>query len=223
MVTKSMKYSYFPLQRILALHPNTSKAAFLDTAFEFISIENENTYNKMMIGDSHLHAMPLSLRISDDEIMSKFDFILNIEHDININQFSCTINASLDLFSVETVDRISQRFHTMLNHFFLSSDVQMKKSIYNLSLILPDERLLMQSINNTQVLFSSVTCIHHEFVNQAMKYPQKLAIELDNQSLTYCELLHYTQVLSLNLLNNHQIIPGEIVCQCIQRSLSMVS
>jgi non-ribosomal peptide synthetase component F len=111
----------------------------------------------------------------------------------------------------------------MLNHFFLSSDVQMKKSIYNLSLILPDERLLMQSINNTQVLFSPLTCIHHEFVNQAMKYSQKLGIELDDQSLTYCELLHYAQALSLNLLNNHQIIPGEIVCQCVERSISMVS
>jgi non-ribosomal peptide synthetase component F len=222
MVTNSMKYSYFPLQRILAQHPNTSKAAFLDTSFEFISIENENTYNEVMIGDSHLHAMPLSLKISEVEIMSKFDFILNIEHDININQFSCTINASLDLFSVETVDKISQGFHTMLNHFFLSSDGQMKKSIYELSLILPDERLLMQSINNTQVLFSSVTCIHHEFVCQAMTYSQKLAIELDDQSLTYSELLHYTQVLSLSLLNNHYIIPGEIVCQCVERSLSMV-
>ena len=90
-------------------------------------------------------------------------------------------------------------------------------------MILPDERLLMQSINNTQVLFSPVSCIHHEFVCQAMKYSQKVAVELDDQSLTYGELLHYTQVLSLNLLNNHQIIPGEIVCQCVERSVSMVS
>ena len=146
---------------------------------------------------------PISINISEDEIMSKFDFILSIEHDMNINQLSCTINASLDLFNVETIAKISQEFHAMLKQLFISSDDQMKKSIYELSLILPDERLLMQSINNTQVLFPSVTCIHHEFVYQAMKYSQKLAVELDEQSLTYCELLYYTQVLSLNLLNNH--------------------
>jgi non-ribosomal peptide synthetase component F len=132
------------------------------------------------------------------------------------------MNASLDLFNVETIDKISQEFHAMLNQLFLSSDVQMNKSIYELSLILPDERLLMQSINNTQVLFSPLTCIHHEFVYQSMKYSQKLAVELDDQSLTYSELLHYTQVLSLNLLNNHRIISDEIVCQCVERSLSMV-
>ena len=81
----------------------------------------------------------------------------------------------------------------------------------------------MQSMNNTQVLFPSVSCIHHEFVCQAMKHPQKLAVELDDQSLTYSELLYYVQVLSLNLLNKQRIVPGEIICQCVERSLSMVS
>ena len=41
MLTNSMKYSYFPLQRILAQHPNTSKPAFLDTSFEFQLTEND--------------------------------------------------------------------------------------------------------------------------------------------------------------------------------------
>ena len=40
----------------------------------------------------------------------------------------------------------------------------------------------MQSLNNTQVSFPFLTCIHHEFVQQVMKYPQKLAVELDDQS-----------------------------------------
>ncbi|CAF4159847.1 unnamed protein product, partial [Adineta steineri] len=81
----------------------------------------------------------------------------------------------------------------------------------------------MQSMNNTQVSFSSpVNCIHHEFVYQVMKHPQKLAVELDEQSLTYCELLHYVQVLSLILLNEYHVVPGEVVCQCVERSLSMV-
>ena len=64
----------------------------------------------------------------------------------------------------------------------------------NHHLILPDERLLTQSMNNTEVLFPRASCIHHEFMYQAMKHPQKLAVELDDQSLTYSELLHYTQL-----------------------------
>ena len=116
--TSSLEYSYFPLQRILAQHPNASKPAFLDTSFDFYSIENKKNKNEVVIGDSRLHAMPISIKISEDEIMSKFDFALTIQHDININQLSCTINASLDLFDAKTVEKIAQRFHSMLEQLF---------------------------------------------------------------------------------------------------------
>jgi len=218
-----LQYSYFPLQRILAQHPDASNPTFLDTSFEFISYRKQNDKNEVAIGDSRLFSIPFTIEISDDEIMSKFDFILSIQHDLNNNDFSCTINASLDLFNVETVDKISQRFHSMLHQLFGSIDIQMERPIYEISLTLPNERTLIKSLNNTQVLFPSTSCIHHEFVYQAMKCPQKLAVELDEQSLTYCELLYYAQILSSNLLNTYHVVSGEIFCQCVERSLSMVS
>jgi non-ribosomal peptide synthetase component F len=222
--TSSLKYSYFPLQRILAQHLNVSKPAFLDTSFVFHCTKSENIEYELMIGNSRLHTMPISIKISEDEIMSKFDFALTIQHDLNINQLSCTIDASLDLFNIETINKIGQRFYSMLYQLFqFMTNDQMKKPIYELSLILSDERLLMQSVNNTEVLYPSVTCIHYEFVCQVMQHSQKVAVELDEQSLTYCELCHYIQLLSLNLLNKHEIVSGEIVCQCVERSLSMVS
>ncbi|CAF4310108.1 unnamed protein product, partial [Adineta steineri] len=154
--------------------------------------------------------------------MNKYDFIASFQHNLDVNALSCTINASLDLFNVETIDKISQRFRSMLHQLFTPVDDEMNKSIYEISLTLPNERLLMQSMNNTKVTFNSSTCIHHEFVYQVMKHPQKLAVELDEQSLTYAELLYYVQVLSLHLINKYIVIPGEIICQCVERSLSMV-
>jgi non-ribosomal peptide synthetase component F len=221
-ITSSMKYSYFPLQRILAQYPNVSKPTFLDTSFEFRSNESDNKKNEVMIRDARLSAMPFSIKISEDEVMSKFDFALTIQYDLSINQLSYSINASLDLFNTETIDKISQRFHSMLAQLFVSTDNWMRKPIYELSLILPEERLLMQSMNNTEVSFPSICCIHHEFVFRVMKHSQKLAVELDDQSLTYSELLYYVQLLSLNLLDTHGVIVGEIICQCVERSLSMV-
>jgi fengycin family lipopeptide synthetase D len=222
-VENSVKYSYFPLQRILAQHPRVSKAVFLDTSFVFYSNESHNIANEIMISDSRLHSMPILIKISESEIMSKFDFALTIQCNLSTSQLSCTIDASLDLFNEITVDKIAQRFHSMLEQLFTRTDVQMNKPIYEFSLILLDEKLLMQSMNNTQVLFPPALCIHHEFVCQVMKHPQKLAVELDDQSLTYSELLHYVHVLSLNLLKKQRVIVGEIVCQCVERSLSMVS
>ncbi|CAF0996698.1 unnamed protein product [Adineta steineri] len=116
--------------------------------------------------------------------------------------------------------------HNMVFCYRLSADrtFQINKPIYELSLTLSNEQYLMQSLNNTQISFSSspFICIHHEFVYQVMKHPQKLAVELDEQSLTYCELLYYVQVVSLTLLNEYHVFPGEIVCQCVERSLTMV-
>jgi non-ribosomal peptide synthetase component F len=73
------------------------------------------------------------------------------------------------------------------------------------------------------MLFSPISCIHHEFVSQAIKHPQKLAVELDDQSLTFVELLYYAQVLFINLLSKQKVLPGDIICQCVERSISMVS
>ncbi|CAF1082315.1 unnamed protein product [Adineta steineri] len=208
--TSSMKYSYFPLQRILNQHPHVSKHAFLDTSLEFISYKSNNA---MMIGDSQLVPVSFSLNINEDEISSISDFSLSVHHDTNNNQLSCTINASLDLFNRGTVEKISQRFHFILNQLSASiTDSQINKPIHELSIILSNEQYLMQSLNNTQILFSSpITCIHHEFVYQVMKHPQKLAVELDEQSLTYCELLYYVQILSLTLLNEYHVFPGEVI------------
>jgi non-ribosomal peptide synthetase component F len=220
----SLEYSYFPLQRILAQHPNISKPTFLDTSFEFQSNESRNDINEVMIGKNRLYAIHYLAEINVNKILSKFDFGLTIHHDLNVNQLSCTIDASLDLFNAETIDKIARRFYSMLKEIFqFSFDDQMKKPIYELSLVLPDERLLIQSLNNTQVLVPSASCIHHEFVCQVMKHPQKLAVELDDQSLTYSELLYYVQVLSLNLLIKQGIVTGDVICQCVERSLSMVS
>ncbi|CAF4757621.1 unnamed protein product, partial [Rotaria sp. Silwood2] len=109
----------------------------------------------------------------------------------------------------------------MLEQLFNVKQVQTSKPVYELSVILADEKLLMKSLNNTQVIFPSSTCIHHEFVRQVMTHPQKVAVELDDQSLTYSELLYYVQVLSLNLMNEQEVNVGDIVCQCVERSLSM--
>ncbi|CAF4020601.1 unnamed protein product, partial [Adineta steineri] len=224
MLTNSRKYSYFPLQRILNQHPHASKSAFLDTSFEFMQYSPQDPGKDMIIGDSHLSVMPISIKITGDNIMTKFDFNLGIQHDFDMNQLSCTVTASLDLFNRETVEKISQRFHSIVQQLSASMiDNQINKPIYELSLTLSNEHYLMQSLNNTQIsLPSTLTCIHHEFVYQVMKHPQKLAVELDEQSLTYCELLYYVQVLSLTLLNEHDVVPGEVVCQCVERSLSMV-
>ncbi|CAF1330040.1 unnamed protein product [Rotaria sordida] len=183
MFTSSLEYSYFPFQRIVAQHPNATKLAFLETLFEFQSYSSKSIKNEMMIGDARLYEKTFSIKIDQDEIMSKFDFILSIQYDSDTNQLSCIINASLDLFDRKTVNIIAQRFHSMLEQLFNVMDIPKYKAIYELSLILPDEKLIMKSTNNTEVLFPSGACIHHEFVRQVIGM---MAIEMAGG--VYCPL-----------------------------------
>ncbi|CAF3708653.1 unnamed protein product [Rotaria sp. Silwood1] len=55
-----------------------------------------------------------------------------------------------------------------------------------------------------------------------MEHPQKLALVLDDQSLTYAELLHSSQLLAHHLTDRCQIQPDDIVAQCVDRSIEMI-
>ena len=223
MFKKSLNYSYFPLQRILSQHPLSSKATFLDTSFQFHSISIKDINTIIKLGNVLMHSVTHSIKIDKDEIVSKFDFSLNIEHNQITNQLSCTIDASLDLFEPITIEKIAQRFLFLLKQIFDSTIDWTNKPIYELSLILPEEKQIVQLINNKQLSFSSIECLHHQFIYQAQQQSQKIALELDEQCLTYSELLYNTQKVAQYLITEQNIKPGQIICQCVERSLSMVN
>jgi non-ribosomal peptide synthetase component F len=94
--------------------------------------------------------------------------------------------------------------------------------IFQLSIILPNEQQILVQLNDTN-RFSSDSLpytVHESFARQAQINAQKVALELEAQSVTYSELLHAVQLLMKHLSDKVQ--PTEIVCQCVQRSIEMV-
>jgi hypothetical protein len=240
MMMSSLKYSYFPLQRILAQHPNVSKPAFLDTSFVFCCVESEHLETEVTIGNSRLLSIPISIKISESEIMSKFDFTLTVQHNQTTNQLSCTIDASLDLFNRTTVDKIAQRFHSMLEQLFKRTFDQQTiqsmsqhfqhfphqvfrvPSICDLSILLPNELQLINDLNNTYVDYGEISCIQTDIARRAQQHPQKIALVLANGSMSYGELIYYTQYLASHLITKYTIKPGQVICQLLERSFEMV-
>ena len=225
MAERISKYSYFPLQRILAQHPHASKTSFQDLSFDFHTIATTNSDDHFMLGDVSLIHVSQPNSANDGDVDNQVDFSLRIQHDLSTDQLSCTISASPDVFNIETVEKIGQRYLLLLQQLFPSTNnfEITTQSLFQLSLLLPDESRLLQTINNTQVLFPPATCVHHQFASTAVEHSQKVAIELDDQSLTYNELLYYAQLFAVHLLDQYDIQPGEIICQCVERSISMVS
>ncbi|CAF4005625.1 unnamed protein product, partial [Adineta steineri] len=77
-------------------------------------------------------------------------------------------------------------------------------------------------MNNTDIStsYSWSNTVHECFIKQTQLYPQKLALELDEQSVTYSELLYFVYCLTNYLTDKIQ--PNEIICQCVERSFEII-
>ncbi len=64
------------------------------------------------------------------------------------------------------------------------------------------------------------TNLFNRFQSRALQHPNKLAVVLDDQSLTYGEL--YSLVTSFASRLFQVVHPDDIVCQCVERSIEMV-
>ena len=64
--------------------------------------------------------------------------------------------------------------------------------------------------------------VHQQFAIQAEIHPQKVSITFHDQSLSYAELLYYSQQLAHHLINVWHVQRHQIVTQCINRSIEMI-
>jgi non-ribosomal peptide synthetase component F len=68
-------------------------------------------------------------------------------------------------------------------------------------------------------VISPSTNLYERFVERVSHHPNKIALVLEDQSVTYGEL--YWLVNSLGCRLSHIVKPGDVVCQCVERSIEM--
>ncbi|CAF4425170.1 unnamed protein product, partial [Didymodactylos carnosus] len=227
-----LQYAYLPYQDIIQLHragtstSNNNKQqqlAFFQTLFDFNSMNDSSSTTMIELDEqTQLYRM---FGDYNDRNVAKFDITLSVNYDAQQSKMSCSFEYTRDLFESKTIENMANSFQVLLQQLFsnLSSFDKEKQPLYELSLLLPTEVRLLNSINQTYVDFGHETkYIHHEFVNIANKHPQKLAILLDDQSLTYCETSFYVQQMAHHFIKNINVKPKQIICQCVERSIEMV-
>ena len=210
-----LEHSLYPLQRIIGTH---QAPAFLDTRFHFITVAEDVEHLKL---DGTLLQ---SQAFAKDDHLTNFDMLLTFVHNPSTGM-SCSLICSQDLFDQTTVQTLADRFSCLLHRLFDSTATSVtKQSLCQLSIILPKEEPLIHSLKHNGIsrLQAPYSTIIELFNQQALSQPQKLSVELDEQSLTYSELFFYAQQLALLLIDGHDVKAGDIVCQCVERSLSMV-
>ncbi|CAF0999560.1 unnamed protein product [Didymodactylos carnosus] len=157
----------------------------------------------------------------DNEILarrltSQFDLSFNIKYEPKQHSFSCSFEYKTNCFRHETIEKLSRQYQLLTRQLFDN------KPMYELSILLPEDIRIITDLSIADVQHQhQQQCIHYLFVDRCQEHPQKLCIVLDEQSLTYSEVLYYVQLLSVYLIKECYVQPQQIVCQCVDRSIEM--
>ena len=206
-----LPHSHLPFQQI----STNANVASLQTLFDVETIQDDVVYL-----DSETLLRPFMGTTTDPHSVAKFDLTCTLHYNVRTKSLTVALNASSDLFETTTVQLLARRFECLLGQLLTHSAYV---PIYEFSLLLPYERQLLHQLDSRDQLLlpSNLLLIHEQFACRAIDYSQKLAVILDDQSLTYAELLHSSQLVAHHLIDQSQVQSGDIIGQCVERSIEM--
>lgn len=129
------------------------------------------------------------------------------------------VEYSTELFDADTIARMLANYQQLLEAAVSDPD----KSISALRILSERERvLLLKEWNETRADYSTDTCLHELFEQQAQRTPQAVAVVFEDEQLTYEELHLRSNQLARFLRRRLEVRPERIVGVLMERSLEMV-
>jgi amino acid adenylation domain-containing protein len=153
--------------------------------------------------------------LETDSGTAKFDLTLDMRE--TEEGLVGTLEYSIDLFELQTIQRMAGHLQTLLSGIIANPEQQLSE----LPLLTAEEQSqLLVDWNQTQVEYSQNKCIHQLFEKQVEKTPDAVAVVFENEQLTYRQLNqranqlgHYLQKLGVGA----EVLVGI----CVERSLDM--
>ena len=159
------------------------------------------------------------LRIESVEIpttRSPFDLSLFLRQ--REGKYIGYIGYSTDLFDPDRIERMTGHYRTLLEAIVSAAD----QSVALLPILTQAERhQILIEWNDTAADYPKDKCIHHLFEEQVERKPDALAVEFEDQQITYRELNRRANQLAHYLISLG-IGPEKLVGICVERSLEMV-
>ncbi len=147
---------------------------------------------------------------------SKFDLLLSmIEQE---GELHGALEYSTDLFEEATIDRMLRHFKTLLE----GAVEQLDTPVSELPLLTPEERQeLLYDWNSSLAPLPTENCVHEFFETSVARFPKKIAVRFEDESLTYEELNGRANQLA-RYLSKQGAGPGAVVSICVERSIDML-
>ena len=131
---------------------------------------------------------------------------------------AAALQYNTDLFDATTIQRMLQHFHSLLQE--IVSNPRTPVSTYSL-LSETERQQLLVDWNQTQADYPRDLCIHDLIQGQVIRTPDAIAVQFEEESLTYQELDKRSDELA-NILITHGVEPGNLVGLFVNRSTNML-
>jgi len=173
-------------------------------------------FEALPLATRNLNGMTLS-SVEVDIGGARFDLMLTMRWDPQQGLLG-TLGYNTDLFEAETITRLIEHFHILLESLVQHPDQRIAQAPL---LTEAERRQLLSEWNNTQADYPREQCVHQLFEAQVERAPEAIALTLDDQHLTYGELNRRANQLA-HYLRPLGVGPESVVGLCVQRSLDMV-
>jgi amino acid adenylation domain-containing protein/thioester reductase-like protein len=147
---------------------------------------------------------------------SKFDLSLVIED--TGDKLIGWWEYSSDLFSLETITRLSDNFQILLAGIVANPETP----INELPLLsAAEQQQILVEWNDTFIEYPDSKCIHQLFEEQVARTPQDIAVVFEEEEFTYQQLNSWANKIA-HYLQSLGVRPEVLVAICLERSLEMV-
>jgi amino acid adenylation domain-containing protein len=150
-----------------------------------------------------------------DTGQSKFDLVVSVQE--AAQGAAVTMNYSLDLFEVETIQRMLGHFEQLMKAVVENAD----QGVWNLVLLTDAEREQLERWNQTARDYPRDKSLAALFEKQAAGTPNSVAVEYEGRELKYGDLNRQANQLA-HYLRALGVKPDTLVAVCVDRSLEMV-
>jgi amino acid adenylation domain-containing protein len=180
-----------------------------------ISFDDYLQTRQSSILDAYEHQQFISGSSIDKLALSRELFVNVVEID---GKIVLEYQYNNSLFDRDTISRRMAEFETLLLGIIADSALPIAKLPL---LTAKDRQQLLVEWNRTQTNYPHTKCIHHLFEEQVQLTPDAIAIEFNQQHLTYRELNDLANQLA-NYLISLRVGADTLVGICVERSLEMI-
>jgi amino acid adenylation domain-containing protein len=155
--------------------------------------------------------------VATDAGTATFDLTLSVSE--ITNGLACSLEYNSDLFDQATIEQFAGHYIQLLRGVTAAPDA----AIHVLPVLSEAEaHQILVEWNRTAVSFADDVCAHELFERHAARYPEHLAVQFENQTLTYAQLDERANRLAGYLLARG-IRTESLVGLCVERGLEMVT